>query len=374
MFATCSVYTADIVQEPIQPTIRGRGSAHNPPNRFERMHVEDDFEHFEGDAEFLAELGNVKTEYLIDTSRSIMATNDSPDVGFTHSINPYRGCSHGCIYCYARPGHEYLGMSAGLDFETRIMVKPNAPQLLREALSSPKWEPTTVAMSGVTDSYQPIERKLELSRGCLKVLAEFRNPVGIVTKNHLVTRDIDLLKELAAVNAASVFISITTLDPKLTRIMEPRTSVPARRLAAIEALANAGVPVGVLMAPIVPGLTDHEIPAVLKSAADAGALTAGYVPLRLPLAVAGLFEDWLGRYFPDRKEKVLNRVRSLRGGKLNDPNFNTRMRGQGIWADQLTMMFETAKRKAGFDDRKMPKVSTAAFVNASEKQMSLWSV
>jgi DNA repair photolyase len=334
--------------------------------------VEDDPEHWEGDSEFLAERSQVKTEYLVDTSRTLVTQNDSPDVGFTHSINPYRGCSHGCIYCYARPGHEYLGMSAGLDFETRIMVKPNAPQLLREALSGRKWQPTTVAMSGVTDAYQPIERKLELSRGCLKVLAEFGNPVGIVTKNHLVTRDIDLLKELAAVNAASVFVSITTLDQKLTRVMEPRTSVPARRLAAIEALANAGIPVGVLMAPIVPGLTDHEIPGVLKAAADAGALSAGYVPLRLPLAVAGLFEDWLTRYFPDRKDKVLNRIRSLRGGKLNDPHFNTRMRGQGIWADQLKMMFETAKRKAGFDGRKMPKMSTAAFVNAGEKQMFLF--
>ncbi len=336
------------------------------------MHVEDDFEHFEGDSEFLAELGRVQTEYFVDTSRSIVATNDSPDVGFSHSVNAYRGCSHGCIYCYARPGHEYLGMSAGLDFETRIMVKPNAPQLLREALASPRWEPTVVAMSGVTDCYQPIERKLELTRGCLKVLAEFRNPVGIVTKNHLVTRDIDLLKELAAVNAASVFVSVTTLDAKLTRIMEPRTSVPARRLAAIEMLANAGIPVGVLMAPIVPGLTDHEIPNVLKSAADAGAQAAGYVMLRLPFAVAGLFEDWLERYFPDRKEKVLNRIRSVRGGRLNDPGFNTRMRGQGIWADQLNMMFNMAKKRAGFDERKMQTMSTAAFRNPGEKQMKLW--
>ena len=354
------------------PTIHGRGSAHNPANRFEQMHVEDDFEHFEGDAEFFNQLGKVKTEYLIDTSRSIIATNDSPDVGFTHSINCYRGCSHGCIYCYARPGHEFLGMSAGLDFETRIMVKPDAPALLREALSSPRWKPTTVAMSGVTDCYQPIERKLELSRRCLQVLAEFRNPVGIVTKNHLVTRDIDLLKELAAVNAASVFVSITTLDQDLTRIMEPRTSVPSRRLAAVQMLADAGIPVGVLMAPIVPGLTDHEIPSVLKAAADAGACTVGYVPLRLPWTVAGLFEDWLTRHFPDRREKVLNRIRSLRGGKLNDPDFNSRMRGQGIWADQLKMMFETAKRTAGFDQRKMLPMSIASFRNAGQKQMTLW--
>jgi len=277
-----------------------------------------------------------------------------------------------CIYCYARPGHEYLGMSAGLDFESRIMVKPNAPQLLREALSSRKWQPTVISMSGVTDCYQPIERKLELTRGCLKVFNEFRNPVGIITKNHLVTRDIDLLKELAAVNAVAVHVSITTLDKNLTQIMEPRTSVPARRLAAVETLAKAGIPVGMMMGPIIPGLTDHEIPAVLQAAADAGAMGAAYITLRLPFAVAGLFEDWLTRHFPDRREKVLNRIRSLRGGKLNDPNFGSRMRGQGIWADQLKMMFDTAKRKAGFDQRKMPKLSIESFRNAGEKQLSLW--
>lgn len=354
------------------PIHKGHGAVSNPPNRFERLVVENDFEHFEGDAEALEELGKVKTEYLIDTSRTIIATNDSTDVPFTHSVNPYRGCSHGCIYCFARPNHEYLGMSAGLDFETRIMVKPDAPQLLREALSARSWQPVVIGMSGVTDSYQPIERKLEITRGCLKVLAEFRNPVGIVTKNHLVTRDIDVLKELATVNAVAVHVSITTLDPKLTMVMEPRTSVPARRLAAVEALANAGIPVGVLMAPIIPGLTDHEIPSLLQAAGDAGARSVGYIPLRLPFAVAPLFEDWLERHFPDRKEKVLNRVRSLRGGKLNDPNFGSRMRGQGIWADQLKMMFRTAKRKAGFDQRSMPRLSTAAFVNASEKQFRLW--
>jgi DNA repair photolyase len=359
-------------QNPIHPTIRGRGAVANPPNRFERMQVEDDLEHFEGDEEFLASLGKVKTEYLIDSSRSIIATNDSPDVGFTHSINPYRGCSHGCIYCYARPGHEYLGMSAGLDFETRIMVKPNAAVLLREALLSPKWEPTVLGISGVTDCYQPIEAKLQITRSCLAVLVEFRNPAAIITKNHLVTRDIDLLKELAGVNAVSVFVSVTTLDQNLTRIMEPRTSVPNRRLKAIEMLATAGIPVGVLMAPIIPGLTDHEIPGVLKAASDAGACAAGYVPLRLPFAVAPLFEDWLGRHFPDRKEKVLNRIRSLRGGKLNDPNFNTRMRGQGIWADQIKAMFAAGKKMAGLDKRTMPTMSTAAFRNVTQKQLSLW--
>ncbi len=354
------------------PILKGRGASSNPAGRFERLQFKDDFEHVADEAEFLSDRQSVKTEYLLDTSRSIITTNDSPDIGFTHSINPYRGCSHGCIYCYARPGHEYLGMSAGLDFETRIMVKMQAASLLRAELSSPRWCPTTVAMSGVTDAYQPVEQKLQIARGCLKVLAEFRNPVGIVTKNHLVTRDIDILKDLAADNAAVVFLGVTTLDPDLTRIMEPRTSVPKRRLAAIEALASAGVPVGVLMAPIIPGLTDHEIPAVLSAAFNAGACAAAYVPLRLPGAVSELFQDWLSRHFPDRKDKILNRIRELRGGRLNDPDFVSRMRGQGIWAEQLKAIFALARRKSGFNTRSMPKLSTAAFRPAAGSQLTLW--
>jgi DNA repair photolyase len=312
------------------PILHGRGTAVNPPNRFETLRIEADLEHVEADEEYLDRLNRPTTQYLVDTSKSIIASNDSPDVGFSHSINPYRGCQHGCIYCYARPGHEYWGFSAGLDFETRIMVKPRAAELLREELASPRWNPTLLAMSGVTDCYQPIEKTLRLTRGCLEVLAECRNPVGVITKNHLVTRDIDLLAELSKFNAARVFVSVTTLDEKLTAKMEPRTSVPKRRLAAIEALTKAGITVGVLMAPVVPGLTDHEIPSLLKAAAEAGAMTAGYTALRLPGAVAPLFEQWLEQHFPDRKAKVLNRVRSMRGGKLNDPNFGSRMSGQGI--------------------------------------------
>ncbi|HEX4125241.1 MAG TPA: PA0069 family radical SAM protein [Tepidisphaeraceae bacterium] len=353
------------------PIIHGRGTALNPPNRFETLRIEADLEHLEGDEEYLDRFGRPVTQYLVDASQSIIARNDSPDVGFTHSINAYRGCSHGCIYCYARPGHEYLGFSAGLDFETRIMVKPRAAELLRGELSSPKWRPTLLAMSGVTDCYQPIEKTLRLTRSCLEVLAEFRNPVGVITKNHLVTRDIDLLSELAKFDAARVFVSVTTLDEKLTAKMEPRTSVPKRRLAAIEALATAGITVGVLMAPVVPGLTDHEIPAVLKAAAEAGAKTAGYVPLRLPGAVAPLFEQWLEQHFPDRKDKVLNRVRALRGGKLNDPNFGSRMRGQGVWADQLKTIFDLSKRRAGLD-REIPPASIAAFRRPSGPQMTMW--
>ena len=336
-------------------SIRGRGAADNPPNRFDRIEIQPDGEMLDQEAPILPE-----TVYLKDTARTIIAANDSPDVGFTHSINPYRGCSHGCIYCYARPTHEYFGLSAGLDFETKIFVKEDAPQLLRKELSSPNWQPTTLSLSGVTDCYQPVERQLALTRKCLEVLLEFRNPAGVITKNHLVTRDIDLLAQLASLSAAVVMVSVTTLDPELSARMEPRTSAPARRLAAIEAIARAGIPAGVMVAPVIPGLTDHEMPSILKAAAEAGAMTCGYVPVRLPFAVAPLFEQWLSRHYPDRKDKVLNRIRDLRGGKLNDSNFHSRMRGQGVFADQIASMFQLARRKAGLD-KPFPKLSTEAF-------------
>lgn len=353
------------------PILHGRGANSNPPNRFDRIEVEDDFEHVEHDAEYLDARQRPRTEYLVDHSRSIISENNSPDVPFTHSINAYRGCAHGCIYCYARPTHEWLGFSAGLDFETRIMVKPRAAELLREELGAVKYQPVMLAMSGVTDCYQPVERKLGITRKCLEVLSEFRNPVGVITKNHLVTRDIDLLAALHAHSASVVMLSITTLDAGLSARMEPRTSAPQRRLEAVRTLAAAGIPVGVMIAPVVPGLTDHEMPGILKAAADAGAGFAGYVPLRLPFAVAGLFEDWLGRHFPDRKDKVLNRIRDLRGGKLNDPNFGSRMQGHGIWAEQLRTMFDLAKRKAGITGP-FPKISTAAFRRPGGVQMRWW--
>jgi DNA repair photolyase len=334
--------------------LRGRGAAGNPANRFETIHLERDEDWNP------AEDSAPATRFLRDKTASIIAYNDSPDVGFEASINPYRGCEHGCIYCYARPTHEYLGFSAGLDFESRIMVKENAPELLRKELSSQKWKPQVIAMSGVTDCYQPVERKLKLTRRCLEVLAEFRNPLVIITKNHLVTRDIDVLQELSLHKAAAVFISVTTLDPSLTPKLEPRASLPNHRLAAIEALSKAGVQVGVLVAPVIPALTDHEMPAIVASAARAGASCAGYVMLRLPHGVGPLFEDWLARHFPDRKEKVLSRVRALRGGRLNDPSFGTRMRGEGVFADQTEVLFAMACRKAGLAGRR-PELSAAAF-------------
>ena len=349
-------------------SIKGRGAADNPPNRFESTWHEIDPDSIDP---YDDETPSPRTQFIRDSTRSIIATNDSPDIGFDASINPYRGCEHGCIYCYARPTHEYLGLSAGLDFETKILVKEKAPELLRAALSSPKWVPKTLAISGVTDAYQPIERKLRLTRRCLEVLAEFRNPVGIVTKNRLVARDADVLAELAEHRAATVYISVTTLDPAFARKLEPRTSPPALRLAAIEALAAARVPVGVLTAPIIPGLNDHEIPAILEAAVQAGARFASYTLIRLPLAVAPLFEDWLDRHAPDRKEKVLHRIREIRGGKLNDPRFGSRMRGQGQFASMIQQIFLAGCRKAGLKGDR-PSMTTDAFRRPGDNQLRLF--
>lgn len=342
-----------------------RGATGNPANRFEPIHLERD-EDWNPEEDALP-----TTKFFHDRTRTILNRNDSPDIGFTYSLNPYRGCEHGCIYCYARPTHEYLGFSSGLDFETRIMVKLNAPQRLREELSSPRWRPQCIAVSGVTDCYQPVERKLKLTRGCLEVFAEFRNPVGIVTKNALVARDLDLLAELARHNAVVVFVSVTTLDTDLRKVMEPRTSPPTARLAAIRKLRDAGVPVGVMVAPIIPGLNDHEIPNLLAAAADAGAKFAGHVVVRLPYSVAPLFEQWLTTHFPDRKEKVLSRIRSLRGGKLNDPQFGMRMIGGGIFAEQIEQMFNVACRREGIGDNHL-QLSTASFRRPGGKQLSLF--
>lgn len=332
--------------------IRGRGASGNPANRFDNIA-------YEREPELEDDEPRPSTVFLPDGSKTIVARNDSPDVGFSASINPYRGCEHGCIYCYARPTHEYLGFSAGLDFESRIMVKEDAPALLRKELSSPRWKPEVLSISGVTDAYQPVERQRQLTRRCLEVLAEFRNPCGIVTKNRLVTRDIDILREMAGHNGAMVYLSLPTLDVSLNRVMEPRTSLPAQRLAAIEALAAAGIPVGVLVAPVIPGLTDHEIPSVLEAAAQAGARFTGYVMLRLPHAVAPLFENWLDQHYPDRKDKILNRVRAMRGGSLNVTEYGTRMRGEGLFADQIRSLFAVAARKSSYGPA--PELSTTAF-------------
>jgi DNA repair photolyase len=350
------------MSKPLQ-LIHGRGAADNPPNRFERIAFERD-----PDSSIEDEVA-LNTTLLRDTSRSIIATNDSPDVGFDASINPYRGCEHGCAYCYARPYHEYLGFSAGLDFETKILVKEDAPKLLRRELQSPKWQPRLLGISGVTDAYQPIERSLRLTRGCLEVLSDFRNPVCIVTKNHLVTRDRDLLGELASHQAAQVFVSLTTLDAELARRLEPRASHPHGRLAAIKELTGAGVPTGVMVAPIIPGLNDHEIPSILQAAAAAGALFCGYTVLRLPHGVGELFEQWLEQHYPDRKAKVLGRIRDLRGGQLNDSRFKTRMKGEGQLAKSIGDLFAMARQKAGLV-RRPPELSAAAFRRSADPEQA----
>jgi DNA repair photolyase len=333
--------------------LKGRGTAENPTNRFEHLHYEEGeyVQHVPGEPEEHRPL----TKFYIDPSKTILTKNNSPDVGFDYSVNPYRGCEHGCIYCFARPTHEYLGMSAGLDFETKILIKKNAPDLLREKLMSNSWEGEQINLSGITDCYQPIERKLELTRKIIGVLKDFNNPTAIITKNALVTRDIDLLAPMAELNCASVFISVTTLDSDLASRLEPRTSVPSARLRAIEQLAKAGIPVGTMIAPVIPGLTDHEMPAILKAVASAGAKFAGYVPLRLPYVLDDLFSGWLTTHYPDRKEKVLNRIREIRGGKLNNSEFGSRMRGEGIYAEQIRSMFHlyTKKEKLNEDRVKL---------------------
>ena len=351
-----SAFNPLIEETPPPPApVRGRGASWSPANRFATLHVE------AADPDWPEEeRPTVRTRFYRDFSKTIITRNDSPDVGFEFSINPYRGCEHGCVYCYARPTHEYLGFSAGLDFESRIMVKTDAPELLSTELSSPCWKPHVIVMSGVTDPYQPVERRLQITRRCLEVLVRFRNPVAIITKNRLVTRDIDLLAELASRDGAAVNISVTSLDPDLHHVLEPRTSPPSARLEAISQLRAAGIPVGVMVAPVIPGLTDHEVPAILAACADAGAQFAGYIVVRLPWAVAPLFEHWLEGHFPDRKEKVLGRIRHLRGGeKLNDSQWATRMRGQGIFAEQIRALFEVGCRRAGIGAR--PELSAAAF-------------
>jgi DNA repair photolyase len=330
----------------------GRGTGANPENRYEQLHVERDAEATETPA--------APTIFYRDVSRSALAENESPDVGFRFSLNPYRGCEHGCIYCYARPTHEYLSFSAGLDFEQRIMVKEDAPQLLRQTFLSPRWQPQTVALSGNTDCYQPVERRLHLTRRCLEIFREFLNPVSIVTKSALVTRDIDLLTELAAHGAAHVLVSITTLDGALARRMEPRAAAPDKRLEVIQALGTAGVPVGVMVAPVIPGLNDEEIPRILGAAAAAGARSASWVLLRLPPPVDLLFANWLEEHFPDRRDRVLGRIRDCRGGQLSDARFGRRMRGEGAYAQQIGALFRTAARRQGLD-HPLPALNASAF-------------
>lgn len=325
------------------------GSHINPPNRFESKYAEPDLEQLEWDDEYLSRPRRI--EYLDDQSKSIVTENDSPDLNFRFSVNPYRGCAHGCSYCYARPFHEYLGYNAGLDFETKIMVKRDAPKLFRDFLSRSDWQPELIAFSGITDCYQPAEREFQLTRQCLEVASEANQPVGIVTKNALVVRDLDILQSMAQRSLVNVSLSITTLDPELAREMEPRTSIPAARLRAIRELSAAGVPTKVMVSPIIAGLNDHEIPAILQAAKEAGARSASYIILRLPLTVEPVFLEWLERTQPTRKERVISRIRQTRDGKLNSAEFGTRIRGTGEISEQIGNLFQVFARKHGLDQR-----------------------
>lgn len=351
--------------------IRGRGAAFNPKNRFEAIAVEraptDVAEYFEDPEEGRS----ILTKFYVDHTRSILAKNDSPDIGFTYSVNPYRGCEHGCIYCYARPTHEYLGFSAGLDFETKIMVKPDAAKLLEEQFNRRSWQPQTVMMSGDTDCYQPIEKKLRITRQCLEVFLKYRNPVSVITKNALISRDIDLLKELAALNLVIVTISITSLNHDLIRKMEPRTSIPAKRFETIEALRKENIPVAVNVCPIIPGLNDVEIPSILEESFRCGARHASYTIVRLPNSVADLFVDWLGRELPDRAQAILNRIREVRNGNLTCSDFGKRLNGEGQLAEAIDQLFRAGCRRHHFNESKLT-LSTSLFCRNSTSQIGLF--
>ncbi len=335
---------------------KGRGAASNPDNRFDRLarHAVDD------GWNMAEEMTPVRTEVTIETPRTVITRNASPDLSFDRSINPYRGCEHGCIYCYARPSHAYLGLSPGLDFETKLIARPDAPKVLEAELRKPRYRCAPIAIGTNTDPYQPIEKDHRIMRGILEVLQAFRHPVGIITKGTLIERDIDILSEMAGQGLAAVGISVTTLDPDLARRLEPRVPSPARRLAVIERLARAGIPVRLMASPIIPGLTDHEIEKIVQAGADAGAIAASMITLRLPIEVAGLFRDWLAEHCPDRAARVMARVTEMHGGKEYQSDFGTRMSGTGIYADLLKQRFRRARRAAGLT-KDLAKLNTDAF-------------
>ena len=340
--------------------VRGRGAGLNPGNRFDglRLHVlgqhldEAQADHPEGK--------QVATRIYADRTGSVINRVDSPDLGFKWTLNPYRGCEHGCVYCYARPTHELLGFSCGLDFETKIVAKHDAPGMLQRELASPKWAGEPIVMSGVTDCYQPIEAKLQITRRCLAVMAQCRQPVGIVTKSRLVVRDLDHLKRLAEADAVYVGISLTALDAYLSAVMEPRASSPADRLRAMRELSQAGIPVSAILAPIIPGINDREIPRLLESAAQAGATCATWIMLRLPYQVKALFLEWLQRHYPDRRSRIVSQVRSMHGGELYRSSFGTRMRGTGPLAEQIAATFRVFADRCGLP-RRLPQLSSASF-------------
>lgn len=351
--------------------LKGRGAQINPVNRFEKISL--DYDEFSPDIYEDEEIPEQKlpTIFLKDESKSIIAKNDSYDVGFSYSINPYRGCEHGCVYCYARPTHEYLGFSSGIDFETKIMVKENASQLLEETFKKRSYKPDLIVLSGNTDCYQPIEKKLKLTRGILQTCLNYRNPVSIITKNALVTRDIDILKQLAELNLTSVTLSITSLNNDLISKLEPRTSRPERKLKAIEELVKNNIPVGINIAPVIPGLNDEEIPQILKEASARGATSAGHIMLRLPYAIKDLFVDWLNKHYPGKAGKIINRIMDVRGGKLSSSEWGKRFTGEGEIAEAIHNLFHISCEKYGLNKTHV-KLTTSLFRHEFSNQINLF--
>ena len=355
---------------PLQKSHRtpGRAATSNPDIRFDRFHAEavDDGWGRED------ELPVLHTEVRDEVARKVISRNTSPDLSFDRSINPYRGCEHGCIYCFARPSHAFLGLSPGLDFETRLIARPNAAAQLRKELSNPRYVPKILAIGTNTDPYQPIEKSRKIMRDVLQVLSDFNHPVGIVTKGTLIERDIDILAPMAAKGLLRVGMSVTTLDPATARAMEPRVPAPAARLRSIRRLTDAGIPVRVMVSPVIPALTDHELEAILQAAQKAGAVAASSIVLRLPREVAGLFQDWVEDTYPDRAARIMVRVRELHGGRTYDPAFGRRMNGQGEWAAVMRQRFKLAARKLGLD-RSLPPLRTDLFARPQQvgDQLSL---
>jgi DNA repair photolyase len=344
---------------------RGRGAGINPHNKFHKLEVEytsEDWQQWE-----VPDV-NPKTQFIEEQSKTLLSVSDSPDLRNFNSINPYRGCEHGCIYCYARNSHEYWGFSAGLDFETKIMVKKNAPQLLEKLFNSKKYETVPIMFSGNTDCYQPGEKKYELTRRLLGICLKYRNPVSILTKNALILRDIDLLQKLAKLNLVHGAISITTLNEDLRAALEPRTVTGKRRLQVVKTLHEAGVPMGIMSAPIIPGLNDQEIPAIIKAAAENGAVWAGYTVVRLNGSIAVLFEEWINHHFPDRAAKVLNQIKECHGGNLNDSRFGLRMSGEGNYAEHIRQLHDFACRKY-FKDKVLPPLDTTQFLRGGQMKL-----
>jgi len=347
---------------------KGRGAGINPEGRFENVTREAFDDGWEIRDE---ELPPLKTHVTEEHAKSIITRNNSPDIPFTQSINPYAGCEHGCSYCYSRPSHAYYNLSPGIDFETRLFAKVNAAELLREELSRPGYKCEVISIGANTDPYQPIERNYKVTRGVLEVCAEFNQPVGIVTKSAMVERDLDILAPMAEKNLVNVFISCNNLDHELARRLEPRCSAPRRRLEAMKRLSEAGIPVGVLVAPVIPFLTDHQIEPVLEAAWEHGARRAGYVLMRLPWELKELFRDWLQRHYPLKAQHVMSRVQAMRGGRDNDPNFGSRMRGTGEFAELLARRFAIASRRFGFDSGKRNRALDTSIFTVPGRQQQL---